>query len=234
MNQRNVKKRLFIFACIVALAIAAASMWLVEQNNKSYVVHKIAGTTLYVPSHFTGPKPDGLIAMLRAYIENQTNQQRYQATVSDLLDSPTNLSGPELETTLIWTISATDAPSSSVSMPVKDIELLTKVSQKAGPAIETTDAGLLKIYTAEDDQTAFSFSNINTKTNPATADIWISHCIRFRALREGNSWGRCSRQLHLQNFLLTIHYDGLVVAETAALSKAVIDLLMAWQTAPSN
>lgn len=232
----DIRKRLIIVIALITLMLAAASTWLIQENDKPYSVRTAGTIKLYVPEEYLGPKPDDLIEMVEAYIRNQSGLHRFQVTASDFLSDTYSLPATALETSIIWTVEtqATSENATNSFLPSEDISLLSAILSGDGPETEPQTNGLLKIYRDKKDPDAFSFSNLTLGSMQPPNNAWIAHCIRFSALREGGSWGRCSRQIHANGLKISLHFDGLLVEQTAAISSEIANEISRWQTPPKN
>lgn len=231
MKLDSAKARLGVGFLILALVVAAGSAWLIHQNNKPYKVRQVGETSLYVPTRFLGPKPDGLVEMMREYVDSLSETHRFQALVGDFVPAEMPLTSREAESSLIWTV-APAAAGTTTGMPADDLRLLKTITEGNGPETETSEDGLVKIYRYEGDRDAFSFSNIMEGADTQSANNWIAHCVRFKALRAGQSWGRCSRQIHVAGMTVSMHFDGLLVGKTGLLSQAIEQHLTHWLEQP--
>ncbi len=230
MGINNIKKRLIVTALALLGVIALLAGWLTHQANKPYQEVTISETKLYIPAEHLGPKPQGLIEMVRNYIQGQSPQIRVQLPISELLN---NSHGSQHEDQrVIFTLEPSNETPMSNLLPLADANLLKMAMEGAGVLIEHQPDGLVKIYRDQNDKSAFSYSNLKADTKAIDTNIWLAHCIHFRALRADSSWGRCSRQIIQAPLKISIHFDGTLVQETANLTDAILAKVQKWQTTP--
>ncbi|MEX0299289.1 MAG: hypothetical protein AB3N28_09485 [Kordiimonas sp.] len=232
MSTDNIRKRLIVTALALLGMIGLLAGWLMHQANSPYKVETISDTKLYIPTEYLGPKPEGLIEMVRNYIQGQSTQIRVQVPISELLNE---VQGSRHENqSVIFTLEPNNEAPAPNLLPSADNNLLTAAARVENVLTERKSNGLLRIYGNGDDKSTFSFSNLEATSNNTVGNIWIAHCIHFRALRADSSWGRCSRQIIQTPIKISIHYDGELVRKTVPLTEAVLAKVQKWRMLPKH
>ncbi len=233
MDKNSVKKRLFFVVLALAVALAGAGFWLTSQHEKAYQIRSIADSKLYIPTELLGPKPTDLIAMVKVFLQQQTNSVRLQISTEKLLKTA-NINGYDNDpnSVVIFTVSQSSNPGRTGNLTQADTKLLLAIANGEGPSTETVGNGLLKIRPHENDESAISYSNVSVGSRNLPPNPWVAHCIYFRSLRENSSWGRCSREFIHGPFKISMHYDGLWVAKTPQLAATIQTHLQSWMEPP--
>lgn len=227
MTSQNSRQRLFIALALMATVMVGASFWLKAESNKPYKKYMIAGSELYVPKKFTGPKPDSLMEIFQEYVDGFSENQRFYIEAGELLDNRDTLTEWQANSEIVWTISPAKEPADDETF--SDSSIVEADSFET----ETLPNGLMKIYSNPDDRNVFTITNKREIITGNSAP-WATHCIEFRAIRENGSWGKCTYQMRRENLQVTVHYDGILVEHTGQISSKVKNELQSWLQTPHN
>ena len=220
-------KRLFIIMSVLVAFLGGSFLWLYTKGTQPYRVRMVGETTLHVPHKYMGEKPEELASMLQDYIDGLADEHRFQTPYWDLAQTTSNIPGGK--TNIVWKVEPLppEMKVTNSSLPPSNINLWKGAGDFTARQQERVKPGLYKFSANPDD--ALSFSYANSSPDDGTPEpAWISQCVRFRSLREGNSWGRCSQQLIIDNILLTVYLDGVLVENSGVISASIRELVSGW------
>lgn len=206
----STSKKQLIWLTPILLILVVMGVNIHLDNQKPYKEISFGEKQLFVPKNMLQKSEPDLVNMVRDHLSQTiTNRLQLVQYADELLPDIAPKYGTASNSSIIWTI-----------------EPLTTIPAQSQPVM-TMDAET-GLYKTE----GISNSGSIQYADHPTAPTWIATCIEFRAIRPGDSWGRCSYDYEDNGFLIRLHFDGRLIRETGMIASASQALLRDWLQQP--